>query len=113
MEEMFGITLVPAIKKARQKCDDRIKNLLLSLTNPTVFAETPESERAIKAIATVEDILSALNKLAKLPTKITQTKITREAFGSIAEAAAGKRAAITAFTPITKEEFIELLNQAY
>ena len=113
LEEMFGLTLVPAMKKARQKYDDRIKNLLLSLTNPTVFAETPDSERSIKAISTVEDILTNLNKLGKLPTKITQTKIARESFGNIAEAAAGKRSAITAFNPITKEEFIELLNDAY
>lgn len=113
LEEMFGITLVPAMKKARQKYDDRIKSLFLSLTNPTIYAETPESERAIKAIAAVENIMKELNKLGKLPTKITQTKITRETFGSIADAAAGKRSAITAFSPITKEEFIELLNDAY
>ena len=113
LEEMFGITIVPAMQKARQKYEDRIKNLLLSLTNATVYAETPDSERAMKAISSVEDILKELNKLGKLPTKITQTKITREAFGAIAEAAAGKRAAITAFSPITKEEFIQLLNSAY
>ncbi len=113
LEEMFALTLVPAICAARARYDDRIKKLYYLLVGATEYAETPESERADRAIKTMQDLLENLHKAGNIPTKISQTKITRESFGKIAEAAIEKRASITAFGPIGKDAFVKMLNEAY
>ena len=113
LEEMFALSLIPALKRARAKYEDRIKNLYFFLVGATEFAETPDSERGDRAVAAVEEILTALNKAGSLPIKISATKIQREAFGAIADAACNKRASITAFGPIAKEEFVAMLGEAY
>ena len=113
LEEMFALSLIPALKRARTKYEDRIKNLYFFLVGATEFAETPDSERGDRAVAAVEEILGALNKAGNLPIKISATKIQRESFGTIADAACNKRASITAFGPIAKEEFVAMLNEAY
>ena len=113
LEEMFALTLVPAMKRAREKYEDRIKTLYYLLVGATEYAETPDSERAERAIASVEWLLSSLHASGNLPVKISETKINRELFGAIADEAINKRASITAFGPIGKEEFITMLNDAY
>lgn len=113
LEEMFALTLVPAMKRAREKYEDRIKTLYYLLVGATEYAETPDSERAERAIASVEWLLSSLHASGNLPVKISETKIDRELFGAIADEAINKRASITAFGPIGKEEFITMLNDAY
>lgn len=113
LEEMICVTIAPAIKFARAAYEDRIKPLLLDLTDATVFSETPESERAQKAADAVLALIEKLRAIAGIPAKISQTKIARESFGKIAEAASNKRAAITAFKPLTKEDFLSILNDAY
>ena len=113
LEEMFALTLIPAMKRARAKYDDRIKNLYFLLVGATEYSETPDSERADRAIAAVEFLLTALQQTGNLPIKISETKIDREDFGKIADAALDKRASITAFGPIGKDEFIAMLNEAY
>ena len=113
LEEMFALSLIPALKRAREKYEDRIKTLYFLLVGAAEFAETPDSERADRAVAAVEEILAALHKSGNLPIKISGTKIQRESFGDIADAACNKRASITAFGPIAKEEFVAMLNEAY
>ena len=113
LEEMFALSLLPAIKRARTNHDDRVKSLCFSLVGATEFAETPDSERADKAFEAVKTILESLKVAGNLPIKISETKIARESFGKIAEAALGKRASITAYGPIGKSEFLEMLNEAY
>lgn len=113
LEEMFALTLVPAISRARERYDDRIKKLYFLLVGATEYAETPESERADRAIVTIKAMLEELNKTSNLPIKISQTKITRESFGNVADAAIEKRASITAFGPIGREDFVKMLNEAY
>lgn len=113
LEEMFALTLVPAMKRAREKYEERIKNLYYLLVGATEYAETPDSERADRAIASVEWLLSSLHASGNLPTKISETKIERESFGAVAEEAVNKRASITAFGPIGKDEFIAMLNDSY
>ena len=113
LEEMFALSLLPSLKRARAKYEDRVKNLYFFLVGATEFAETPDSERADRAVAAVEEIFAALHKAGSLPIKISGTKIQREAFGAIADAACNKRASITAFGPIAKDEFISMLNEAY
>ena len=113
LEEMFALTLVPAMKRAREKYEDRIKTLYYLLVGATEYAETPDSERAERAIASVEWLLSSLHASGNLPVKISETKINRELVGAIADEAINKRASITAFGPIGREEFITMLNDAY
>ena len=113
LDEMFALTIIPAIKRARQKYDDRVKNLYYLLAGASEYAETPDSERSEKAIAAVEKILESLHEAGHLPIQISQTKIQREVFGDVADAALEKRASVTAFGPIGREEFIGMLNDSY
>ena len=113
LEEMFALTIVPSVKKALEKSEEKIKNVLYLLEGADVFAETPASERAERAIASVQEILDKLHEYSGLATKISETKIRREDFGLIAEAATNKRASITAFGPLSKDEFLEMLNNAF
>jgi len=113
LEEMFALTLLPAIEKAKEKYESRIKSLYYLLVGADEYAETPDSERAAKAIGAVERLLVELQKDGGMPIKISATKIARENFGSIADAAINKRASITAFGPIEKTTFLEMLNAAY
>ena len=113
VEEMFGIVLVPAIEMACAVYSERVKALLVNICGTTVYAETPDSERAKRAITAIAELLERLRDTANIPTKISQTKISRECFGEIAQAAANKRSAITSFNPIGKKDFLKLLNEAY
>ena len=113
IEEMFSVVLIPAIRYTAEGAEGRVKALLLDVCDSTVYAETPDSERAKRAITEIGELLERLREIAHIPTKISQTKITRESFGDIAEAAANKRSAITSFRPITKEDFLKILNDAY
>ena len=113
IEEMFGIALVPAMKKAKELHEDRLKKVYFEMVGPTAYAEMPDSERADKAIAEVERIIKELRAESNIPTKISETRMQRELFGAMAEAAAAKRAAISAATVAKKEDFLALLNEAY
>lgn len=113
LEEMFALTMLPALEKAKEKYENRVKSLYYLLVGADKYAETPDSERAIKAIEAVESLLVELQKEGGVPIKISTTKIARELFGTIADAAVNKRASITAFGPIDKATFLEMLNQAY
>ena len=113
IEEMYGPILVPAIEAARKYAEKRVKNLLLALVGADEYADTPKEERTTRTIKEIANLLESLREHSGIPTKISQTNIAREQFGKIAETAANTRAAIAAFNPITKEDFISLLNAAY
>ncbi len=113
LEEMFAIALIPGVRIAKEREEEKLKNILFFLVGATEYSEVPDSERSERAIQALEDMLEKLHKKSNVPIKISQTKIQRESFGRIAESAANKRSAITAFSPITKETFLGLLNQAY
>jgi len=113
IEEMYAIVLVPALESALKYAEKRVKNLLLAIVGADEYAETPNSERTQRTIKEVATLLEKLRELSNIPTKISQTKITREEFGKIAQTAADTRAAIGAYNPTNREEFLELLNAAY
>ena len=113
LEEMYALSLVPAMKQAKDTAEDRLKGVLYCLIGANEYAEVPDRERAGLAIAKVEEILERLQAATHIQTKIRNTKIMRESFGAIADAAAGRRAAITAFSPLSRDDFIALLNEAY
>ena len=113
IEEAYAIALLPTVEKAVKERAKRMKNLLLPIVGAKEYAETPDSERAQRTITEVKKLLESLHDKANVPIKISQTKIAREEFGNIAERAANKREAITAYKPVTKEDFIAMLNSAY
>lgn len=113
LEEMFALAMVPALIRAKGRHEQKVKDLYFMMVGAEEFAETPASERAEKAISSVEGLLEQLRELSGIPTKISETKIARELFGKIADAAVDKRASITANGPIEKDEFLSMLNQAY
>ena len=113
LEEMFAMTLIPALKRAKERHENRVKSLHFLLVGADEYAETPASERADKAIVATEAILAKLREVSGIATKISDTKIQREEFGKIGDAAVDKRASITAYGPIGKDEFIAMLNQAF
>ena len=113
LEEMYAPILVPALESAVKYAPKRVKNMLLALVGADEYAETPNSERTQRTIKEVELLLERIREQSNIPTKMSQTKIARESFGRVAECASNNRAAIAAFDPITKEDFIALLNAAY
>ena len=113
LEEMFALSILPAVAIARKKYENKVKKLYYLLVGADEYAETPSSERADKAVSKVEELLAKLGEATGLATKISQTKITRETFGKIADAAVDKRASITANGPIGKDVFIDMLNRVY
>ena len=113
LEEMFALSIYPAVAVAREKYEIKAKNLYFLLVGADKYAETPDSERADSAVEAVGALLSKLGEATGLSTKISETKITREMFGRIADAAVDKRASITANGPIGKDVFIEMLNRVY
>lgn len=113
IEEMYSITLVPALENATKFAEKRVKTLLLAIVGADEYADTPKEERTQRTITEIAGLLEKLHEESDIPTKLSQTAITREQFGKIAEAAADTRAAIGAFSPTTREEFLALLNAAY
>ena len=113
VEEMFAITLVPAMKKAREIYDDRVKKIYYEIAGETAYAETPDSERAARAISAVADLFEDLMKVSNIPTRLSMTSVQREMFGGIADAAANRRAAVMTIGTADKACFLQLLNDAY
>ena len=113
IEEAYGTTLIPSMERAKKYAEKRVKNLLLALVGADEYAETPNSERVQRTIKETTELLERLREQSNVPTRLSQTRITREQFGKIAEAASNTRAAISAYEPITKEDFLALLNAAY
>lgn len=113
IEEMYSLTLVPSLESALKYAQKRVKNMLLAIVGADEYADTPNTERTQRTIKEIATLLEKLREISNIPTKISQTKINREDFGKIAEAASNTRAAIAAFDPITKDDFLALLNAAY
>jgi len=113
MEEMITISLVPALNALSDAQKAKLQELLPFMCGVDKCGEIPQEERSAKAIEMVANLISNLHAACALPEKIKETKISRETFGAIADAAQDKRSAITEFRPIGQEEFLKLLNDAY
>ena len=113
VEEMMGISLLSAMKNLSDKQKERLVGLLPYTCDLESLADTPKSEYLQKTVENVEKLLLALKEKAGTPTSLRDTKVQRELFGAIADAAQDKRSAITELVPIGQDSFIKLLNEAY
>ena len=113
MEEMIAICLAPSLKNLSDPQKAKLEALLPFMCGIDKCGEIPQAERSAKCIEVVENLISSLHAASGMPEKIKETKISREIFGAIADAAQDKRAAITELRPIGQEEFLKILNEAY
>ena len=113
IEEMISAVLVATLKKLSDEKKEKLSGLLACTCSAEKLAEIPRSEWVTRTIANVEDLIARLHEKAGLPAKIRDTKVQREIFGSVADTAQDKRAALTDMRPIGQEEFLKILNEAY
>lgn len=113
IEEMMGIALVSVLKNLSDKQKEKLIGLLPYSCSIEKLSEIPESERKHKIIENIETLLSELKEVSGIPMKLGETKVQRETFGAIADAAQDKRSAIVELAPVGQETFLKLLNDAY
>ena len=113
IEEMVSAVLVATLKKLSEEKKEKLAELLPCMCSAEKLAEIPHSEWITRTIADIEDLLVRLHDKAGVPAKISDTKVQREIFGSVADTAQSKRAALTDMRPIGQEEFLKILAEAY
>ena len=66
---------------------ETIGEMLLPLSGPEDYVQTPPSERAVKTVAVVQELKEKLYDMAGLPRTLSEAAVTRDNFEDIAQKA--------------------------
>ena len=110
---MISAVLVATLKRLSDEKKEKLTGLLACTCSAEKSAEIPRSEWATRTISNIEELIARLHDKAGVPARLSDTKVQREIFGSVADTAQGKRAALTEMRPIGQEEFLKILSEAY
>lgn len=107
--------LLPAVMKFNlETCRERYGELLLYLAGPEIYAETPASQRAERAIAFLTDLRQELSDLTGLPTTLTATgKVKKEDFDAVARTALNDGAIIVNPAQADYEDILAILEEVW
>lgn len=87
--------------------------LLMHLAGAAVFASTKPSERPAKAVEAVRELAKSLAGVSGLPTRLSETRVTREQFGAVARAAVNDGAMIVNPVHADENDVIAILERAF
>jgi len=113
IEEMMAISLLSVLKNLSEKQKEKLVGLLPYTCSIEKLSEIPESERKHKVVENIEALIEDLREAGGIPVRLSETKVQRETFGAISDAAQDKRSAIAELAPIGQETFLKLLNDAF
>lgn len=107
--------LLPAVMKYNlETCRERYGELLLYLAGPEIYAETPASQRAERAIAFLTDLRQELSDLTGLPTTLTATgKVKKSDFDAVARTALNDGAIIVNPAQADYEDILAILEEVW
>lgn len=87
--------------------------LLLPLAGPDVYASTPPSMRAARAVEAVRNLGLRLKEISGLPTRLSEVGVKKESFGEIARTAVNDGAIVVNPKGVTYEDVLAILEKAY
>lgn len=111
--DAMAILMPHCMKFNKDMMKDNYGKLLLYIAGPDVYANTPEADRADKTIKCVEEMLYTLNRIAGLPTRLSQTNVKKEDFDNIARKALNDGAIIVNTKQVSYNDVIEILEKAF
>ena len=111
--EAMAILLPHCMRFNLKVCAARYGDMLLPMAGPEVYARTPEPERAAAVIDRIEAMLTELNAVCGLPTRLRDTRAEESAFEQIAQAAVNDGAMIVNPREATREDVTALLRAAW
>lgn len=107
--------LLPAVMKYNlEKCRDRYGELLLHLSGPEIYAQTPKERRAERTIDTLVALRKQLADLTEMPISLVETGLVRrEDFDAVARTALNDGAIIVNPAEADYEDIIGLLEEVW
>lgn len=107
--------LLPAVMKYNlEKCRDRYGELLLYLSGPEIYAQTPKERRAERTIDTLVALRKQLADLTEMPISLVETGLVRrEDFDAVARTALNDGAIIVNPAEADYEDIIGLLEEVW
>lgn len=105
------ILLPTCMKYNLVACQKEYGELLLYLAGADVYANTPENERATRAIEFVRDFEQNLNKICGIPLKLSDYSVTEEMLPQIAKKALNDGAIIVNKRTATVDDILVILHE--
>ena len=111
--EAMAILLVPCMEYNLIRLPGLYDELLLHLTDPDVYVETPENERSKRAVATVKSLIANVNRFCAIPTTLRDAGVTHDMLIGIAENARYDPAILINPVEPAFEDIRSILEKAY
>lgn len=109
----MAILLPYVMKFNMDKLENLYAELLLPLAGAEVYAQTPQKERAKKAIGEIVLMNHKLNKLTGMPIKLSEAGVKKEQLQSIAETALDDGAMLPNPKELDMDDVMNILNEAF
>jgi len=109
----MSIFLPHGLEYNMDKAGDRIARLLLPLTGPQVFTQTPPDEMASKSIAVIRRLQEELHHLTGLPRTLKEAGVASDALAQIAETAIGDGSVVFNPEEMDRDDALKVLQKAY
>jgi alcohol dehydrogenase len=110
----MSIFLPYALEYNIDTCEKHIGELLLPLSGPEVFADTPASKRAARAIDQIRELREQLYQRCQLPRTLKETgKVQKDQFEAIARATLNDGSIIFNAKEVGFEDAMMLLEKAW
>ena len=111
--EAMTILLPHCMKLNLSLCQEDYARILLAFSGPELYSQTPKIQRGQKCIDEINILITKLNQVCGLPTKLKDVGVKREDFKTIAKTAINDGAAIVNPVEVTFDRVMEILDNAY
>lgn len=111
--DAMSILLPYVMEFNMEKCKDMYAEILLHLAGPEIYASTKPEERGKVCVEKIRQMLETFNKLAGLPIRLKDTKVTEADLPKIALNATNDGAIVVNPEGATKEDCLEILKKAF
>jgi len=109
----MSIFLPHGLEYNLKKAGDRIARLLLPLTGPRLFAQTPPDEMATETIAGIRRLQEELHRLAGLPRTLKEAGVASDVLEQIAATAIGDGSVVFNPEEMDRDDALKVLRKAY
>ena len=109
----MSIFLPHGLEYNLDKTGERIARLLLPLTGPRIYAQTPPEEMAAATIAVIRRLQEELHRLAGLPRTLQEAGVASDLLEQIAETAIGDGSVVFNPEEMDRDDALKVLRKAY
>jgi len=111
--DAMSILMPHCMRFNKDMLEKEYAKLLLYVGGEELYVNTPKEQRADKTIECIENMLKELNSLSGLPITLSEAKVKKEEFGTIAEKSLNDGAMIVNPKQVGYADVIAILEKAF